>query len=218
MNKIKEIITKVISKDHKKFIEGIDFILKIENNKKKNSTISPISGFMNLPNGIGRNLRLLIISNGIDVNYPYSNKGADDLCGGDELIKKLKDRDIKLNFDYCLSDIKTLPSLSSIARILGPPGLMPSIKKGTADNNLSSLIADFVSNGRILFKSDKFGNIHLRIGSRNFGIDEIYENIKSVISYVKKLKYDDNRSIIIHNKSIIKTTMGKPFFIDISDI
>lgn len=204
--------------DSRKFTEGVELVARVRN-AKKNDNFEILSGSLNLPNGLGRDLKLLIISKDINSNYEYDRKSKYDICGGIDLIQKIKDDELKLNFDYCLSDIQTLPSLSApLAKILGPRGLMPNVKKGTAGNDIKTLINDFTVNGKILFKSDKYGNIHLRIGSSAFSVDQVYDNILSVMNAINKVKIDSERSLTIDSSVTIKTTMGKPLRINISDV
>ena len=136
-----------------------------------------VRGTVNLPNGSGKEIRVLVFTEKPDEAL---SAGA-DIAGLDDLISKIKDG--WLDFDVALSTTGAMKSVRSIARVLGPRGLMPTPKAGTVTDDMDAAVKA-VKAGRVEFKMDKTGALAVVIGKRSFSQEQLEENAKSALEAV----------------------------------
>ena len=136
-----------------------------------------VRGTVNLPNGSGKEIRVLVFTEKPDEALSV---GA-DIAGLDDLISKIKDG--WLDFDVALSTTGAMKSVRSIARVLGPRGLMPTPKAGTVTDDMDAAVKA-VKAGRVEFKMDKTGALAVVIGKRSFSQEQLEENAKSALEAV----------------------------------
>ena len=136
-----------------------------------------VRGTVNLPNGSGKEIRVLVFTEKPDEAL---SAGA-DMAGLDDLISKIKDG--WLDFDVALSTTEAMKSVRSIARVLGPRGLMPTPKAGTVTDDIDAAVKA-VKAGRVEFKMDKTGALAVVIGKRSFSQEQLEENAKSALEAV----------------------------------
>jgi len=136
-----------------------------------------VRGTVNLPNGSGKEIRVLVFTEKPDEAL---SAGA-DIAGLDDLISKIKDG--WLDFDVALSTTEAMKSVRSIARVLGPRGLMPTPKAGTVTDDMDAAVKA-VKAGRVEFKMDKTGALAVVIGKRSFSQEQLEENAKSALEAV----------------------------------
>ena len=165
-----------LSKQSKvKFDESIELSFSLGVDPKQTS--QSVRGTVNLPHGSGKDVKVLVFTENPD---EATSLGADH-AGLDDLIKKIKDGWV--DFDVALSTTSAMKSVRSIARVLGPRGLMPTPKAGTVTDNLEEAIKD-VKAGRAEFKMDKTGAMAVLIGKRSFSTEQLVENANSAIQAV----------------------------------
>lgn len=136
-----------------------------------------------LPNGTGNNLRIAVFSEP-DYVQEMLKLGA-NIAGSDDLIEDITAG--KLNFDILITTPQLMPKLAKLGRVLGPKGLMPSPKSGTVTQNLSEAINEF-KKGKLEYRADKTGIVHLIFGKVNFSTDQLKENLLSVYNSIEKNK------------------------------
>jgi len=136
-----------------------------------------VRGTVNLPNGSGKEIRVLVFT---EKPNEALSAGA-DMAGLDDLISKIKDG--WLDFDVALSTTEAMKSVRSIARVLGPRGLMPTPKAGTVTDDIDAAVKA-VKAGRVEFKMDKTGALAVVIGKRSFSQEQLEENAKSALEAV----------------------------------
>jgi large subunit ribosomal protein L1 len=165
-----------LSKQSKvKFDESIELSFSLGVDPKQTS--QSVRGTVNLPHGSGKDVKVLVFTENPD---EATSLGADH-AGLDDLINKIKDGWV--DFDVALSTTSAMKSVRSIARVLGPRGLMPTPKAGTVTDNLEEAIKD-VKAGRVEFKMDKTGAMAVLIGKRSFSTEQLVENANSAIQAV----------------------------------
>lgn len=165
-----------LSKQSKvKFDESIELSFSLGVDPKQTS--QSVRGTVNLPHGSGKDVKVLVFTENPD---EATSLGADH-AGLDDLIKKIKNGWV--DFDVALSTTSAMKSVRSIARVLGPRGLMPTPKAGTVTDNLEEAIKD-VKAGRVEFKMDKTGAMAVLIGKRSFSTEQLVENANSAIQAV----------------------------------
>ena len=158
-----------------KFDESIELSFSLGVDPKQTS--QSVRGTVNLPHGSGKDVKVLVFTENPD---EATSLGADH-AGLEDLIAKIKDGWV--DFDVALSTTSAMKSVRSIARVLGPRGLMPTPKAGTVTDNLEEAIKD-VKAGRVEFKMDKTGAMAVLIGKRSFSTEQLVENANSAIQAV----------------------------------
>jgi large subunit ribosomal protein L1 len=136
-----------------------------------------------LPNGTGKSLRIAVFTEA-DYVAEVLKMGA-TIAGSDDLIEDISLG--KLDFDLLITTPQNMPKLAKLGRILGPKGLMPSPKSGTVTQNLNSTINEF-KKGKVEYRADKTGIVHLSFGKSNFTESQLKENLLSVFNSIEKNK------------------------------
>lgn len=158
-----------------------------------------------LPHGTGKKVRVLVFAQG-DAARAAEEAGA-DVVGGDELITKV-DQENFFDFDVAIATPDIMGKVGRLGRKLGPRGLMPNPKSGTvvAAADLPRTINE-VRGGRVEFRNDKTGLLHIAVGKVSFTSDQLYDNMVSVMETVKAVKPTSSKGTYIRSVTVT-TTMG----------
>ncbi len=159
-----------------------------------------VRGTASLPHGTGKKQKIAAITSNPDA----AKAAGAHIAGGEELIKDIQAG--KMDFDVLVAEPAFMPKLAPVAKILGPRGLMPSPKNGTVSPDIAKAI-DELSKGKISFKNDNTGNIHMVVGSALFSADKLRENIQAAYDAVKAAKPAAMKGTFIKNVTLA-TTMG----------
>ena len=184
-----------------KFDESVDIAIRLGVDPKKANQM--VRGVVTLPNGTGKNLRVLALVPP-DKENEAKEAGADHV-GLDEYLQKIKDG--WTDVDVIVTMPSIMGKLGPLGRVLGPRGLMPNPKTGTVTMDIKKAISD-VKGGKIDFKVEKNGIIHAAIGKVSFSTDKIFENADEFIKTVIKLRPSTTKGIYI--KSIFMSTTMSP--------
>ncbi len=161
-----------------------------------------VRGTVALPHGTGKTLRVAVVCQGENVNKAKA-AGADHV-GSADLILKIEQG--FLDFDCLIATPDMMKDLSKLGKVLGPRGLMPSPKAGTVTQDVERALRE-VKAGRVEFKNDKQGGIHLGVGKRSFTAEQIFNNAQQVIDAISHAKPASIKGIFI--KSVyLSSTMG----------
>ena len=183
-----------------KFDESVDIAIRLGVDPKKANQM--VRGVVTLPNGTGKNLRVLALVPP-DKENEAKEAGADHF-GLDEYLQKIKDG--WTDIDVIVTMPSVMGKLGPLGRVLGPRGLMPNPKTGTVTMDIKKAISD-VKGGKIDFKVEKNGIIHAAIGKVSFSSNKIFENADEFIKTVIKLRPSTTKGAYV--KSIfMSTTMG----------
>ena len=181
-----------------KFDSSVDIAVNLGVDPKKAD--QNIRGVVTLPNGTGKDVKVLALVTP-DKEDEAKNAGA-DLVGLDEYIKKIKDGWTEVDVIITMPSI--MGKLGPLGRILGPRGLMPNPKTGTVTMNIGKAIED-VKAGKIDFKVDKNGVIHVSIGKVSFDAKKIFENALEVINHIIKVKPSSSKGLYLKSISMSST-------------
>jgi large subunit ribosomal protein L1 len=162
-----------------------------------------------LPNGIGKQIRIAILTN--EENFEEAKSTGADIVENDNLIEQINKGNI--DFDLLITTPNMMPKLAKLGRILGPKGLMPSPKSGTVTNNLEVTVKEF-KKGKFEYKADKTGIVHVNFGKTNFTNNQLTENLKALYKSIEQ-----NRPSGVKGKYFkslfICTTMGSSLRLDL---
>ena len=193
-----------------KFDSSIDIAVRLGVDPKKSNEM--VRGVVNLPNGTGKELRVLALVTP-DKENDAKEAGA-DMVGLDEYLQKIKDG--WTDVDVIVTMPSIMGKLGPLGKVLGPRGLMPNPKTGTVTMDIKKAIID-VKSGKIDFKVDKSGIIHASLGKSSFDPKKIHENVDEFLKTVIKLKPSTTKGTYV--KSIfLSSTMSPSIPIDLKEI
>jgi len=176
-----EAVEKIKSFTSVKFDQTIECVLQLGIDAKQAEQL--IRGSISLPHGIGKQKKVIAFCE--DSNVEAAKKAGAIEAGCDELIKKISEG--WLDFDVAVASPKVMAKVSKLGKTLGPQGKMPSPKKGTVTDDLMTTVAEFTA-GKVEFKNDAGGNVHLVVGRQSFEAQKLIENIETFVSHIKKIK------------------------------
>ncbi|KKR48639.1 MAG: 50S ribosomal protein L1 [Candidatus Magasanikbacteria bacterium GW2011_GWC2_40_17] len=184
-----------------KFDATLEVHLRLGIDPKKGE--EQIRGTIVLPNSFGKSK---IVAAFVEAGKEDEAKAAGaDLVGAEEMIEEIA-KTQKINFDVAVATPSMMPKLAKVAKILGPKGLMPNPKTETVGPNIKKIIEE-LKKGKLAFKNDDGGNIHVAVGKVSFPTDKILANLQAVLDVIKKIKPASSKGTYIKN-SILTSTMG----------
>ncbi len=203
---LEEGVKLLLETTYTKFDEGVDLAVRLGVDPKKSDQM--VRGTVVLPHGTGRKVRVLVFAKG-QKEKEASDAGA-DVVGGDDLIEKISKG--WLEFDKAIATPDMMGLVSKLGKILGPRGLMPNPKVGTVTFDLERAIKE-IKAGKVEFKVEKAGIIHVPVGKVSFGFDRILENIKTILEMILRAKPPTSKGIYLRSIGL-STTMGPGIKID----
>jgi large subunit ribosomal protein L1 len=164
-----------------------------------------------LPHGTGKSVRVLVFAQG-DAAQAARDAGA-DFVGADELLTQI-DRENFFDFDIAIATTDMMAKVGRVARKLGPRGLMPNPKSGTVvpGEDLARTIKE-VRGGRVEFRNDKTGLLHVGVGKVSFSEQQITENIAALMEAVKSIKPSSIKGTFVRSVTFT-STMGPGIPVD----
>jgi len=163
-----------------------------------------------LPNGTGQKVRIAVVTRGEKV--AEATKAGADIAGEEELVDSINKGE--MNFDLLISTPDMMPKVAKLGRVLGPRGLMPNPKAGTVTTDLAAAIKEFKA-GKLEFRADKAGIVHVRFGKASFSEDALLENLKVLQATIEKNKPSGAKGKFWRSL-FITSTMGPSVEIDIN--
>jgi large subunit ribosomal protein L1 len=161
-----------------------------------------------LPKGTGKTKRIAVLIQNEKITPEIQSLG--DIVGSETLINLITQG--QLNFDILLATPDMMPKLAKLGRILGPKGLMPSPKAGTVTTDIVGAINEF-KGGKIEYRADKTGIVHLSFGKANFSTEDLLENLTSVYTSIEQNKPTGVKGRYFKTLYIC-STMGPSILID----
>ena len=181
-----------------KFDSSIDIAVNLSVDPKKAD--QNVRGVVSLPNGTGKDVKVLAIVSP-DKEEEAKKAGA-DMVGLDDYIKKIKEG--WTDVDVIITMPSVMGKLGPLGKVLGPRGLMPNPKTGTVTMNVGKAVEE-VKAGKIDFKVDKNGIVHVSIGKASFDSVKIYQNAKEVIDHIVKIKPSSSKGNYLKSISMSST-------------
>jgi large subunit ribosomal protein L1 len=193
-----EAVSKVKSFKSTKFDQSIECVLHLGIDTKQADQL--VRGSLSLPHGIGKQKKVIAFCD--DTEADAAKKAGAIEAGADDLIKKVADG--WLDFDVAIASPKVMGKVGKLGKVLGPQGKMPSPKNGTVTNDIATAVSEFTA-GKIEFRNDTGGNIHVVVGKQSFDANKLVDNIEAVVSYIKKVKPASSKGTYIKKMSISAT-------------
>lgn len=172
-----------------------------------------VRGSVVLPNGLGRQLKVLVIAQGEKLKE--AEEAGADYAGGEDIINKIASENW-IDFDVVIATPDMMPKMAKLGKILGPRGLMPNPKVGTVTTDVKRAVTE-AKKGRVEFKVDKTGNLHVPVGKISFDANKLVENILAVVDAVLKAKPSGAKGQYMRNV-VLKTTMSPAVKLDLKSI
>ncbi len=170
-----------------------------------------VRGSVVLPHGLGRELKVLVLAEG-EYQKIAKDAGA-DYVGGEDLINKIA-KEEWVDYDVVIATPEIMPKVAKLGKILGPKGLMPNPKTGTVTTNIKQAIEE-AKKGRVEFRVDKTGNIHMPVGKISFENQKLIQNIYTAIDAVVKAKPPGAKGQYVRNISL-SLTMSPAVKVDVA--
>lgn len=190
-----------------KFDETVEVTMVLGVDPRKADQL--VRGTIVLPHGLGKSKRVAVIAGSPDKQREAQEAGADEV-GGDDLVDKIKGG--YLDFDALIATPDMMRSVGTLGKILGPRGLMPNPKTGTVTVDVANAVKETKA-GKVEYRVDKTGVIHVPVGKVSFSPEKITENAKSLIDAVIRAKPATAKGKYV-KKVNVATTMGPGILID----
>lgn len=190
-----------------KFDETVEVTMVLGVDPRKADQL--VRGTLVLPHGLGKSKRVAVIAGSPDKQREAQEAGADEI-GGDDLVDKIKGG--YLGFDALIATPDMMRSVGALGKILGPRGLMPNPKTGTVTPDVATAVKETKA-GKVEYRVDKTGVIHVPVGKVSFSVDNITANAKALIDAVIKAKPSTAKGKYV-KKVNVATTMGPGILVD----
>ena len=160
-----------------------------------------LRGTLTLPHGNGKTKKILAVTNKVE----EATAAGADFVGGKEILEKIKSENW-FDYDVIVATPDMMGELGKLGKLLGPKGLMPNPKTGTVSPDIAKAITE-VKAGKVTYRADKEGNMHVVAGQLSFNDEKLLENIKAVCNQVIKVKPQACKGVYIKN-CVLSSTMG----------
>ncbi len=196
-----------------KFDETVD--LHLHTNLDPRQADQQIRGVVNLPAGTGKRVRILVFAEG-EAERAAREAGA-DYVGADELIQKIQNENWT-DFDVAIAVPQVMSKVGRLGRILGTRGLMPNPKAGTIvqPEDLPRVIRE-TRQGRVEYRLDRTGNVHVPIGKASFTAEQLMENFSALMEAILRAKPAGLKGAYIR-KATVTSTMGPGVHVDLAPL
>lgn len=189
------------------FDSSVELALRLNLDTKKAD--QQLRGALVLPNGTGKTKKVLVIAKGEKATQ--AKEAGAEYVGDTDMLEKIE-KENWFDFDTIIATPDMMPALGKLGKVLGPKGLMPNPKTGTVTMDVKKAVEE-VKKGRVEYRTDSYGNVHVLVGKVSFDDAKLVENINAFVSLIVKSKPSVVKGKYIQNISI-SSTMGPGIKID----
>lgn len=194
-----------------KFDETIELAFRLGVDPRQSDQM--VRGTVPLPHGSGKTVRVLVFAKSGTAADAAREAGA-EFVGFEDMIKKCQDG--WTDFDVAVATPEAMVEVRKLGKVLGPRGLMPNPKTGTVTDDTANAVRE-VKAGRVEFKVDKTGNIHVPVGKASFETGKIVDNVQAVIDAVSKARPSSVKGTYIRSCTL-SATMSPPVHLDVKQL
>jgi large subunit ribosomal protein L1 len=203
---INEALDKVKALSTAKFDETVELAVRLGVDPRKAEQI--VRGTLSLPAGTGKTNRVAVFAAG-EAAQAARDAGADEV-GADDLVAKVAGG--FLDFDVAIATPDLMGQVGGLGRVLGPRGLMPNPKTGTVTMDVAKAVSEF-KGGRVEYRTDKIGNVQLRVGKVSFSREDLVKNVQAVLDELVRVKPASAKGRYLMSVTV-SSTMGPGVKID----
>ena len=203
---IPEALDKVKALATAKFDETVELAVRLGIDPRKAEQL--VRGTLSLPAGTGKTNRVAVFAAG-EAAQAARDAGA-DVVGAEDLVAKVAGG--FLDFDIAIATPDLMGQVGGLGRVLGPRGLMPNPKTGTVTTDVAKAVTEF-KGGRVEYRSDKIGNVQLRVGKVSFSRDDLARNVQAVVDEIVRVKPASAKGRYVMSITV-SSTMGPGVKID----
>ena len=189
-----------------KFDETVEMAVRLGVDPRKADQM--VRGTVALPSGTGKDVRVAVFAAG-DAATEAREAGA-DFVGGDDLVNQVQGG--MLDFDVAIATPDLMGQVGKLGRVLGPRGLMPNPKTGTVTMDVGKAVTEF-KGGRVEYRTDKFGNVHVPVGKVSFDRTKLLDNVRAVLDELQRAKPAAAKGRYVRSVTIA-STMGPGIKLD----
>ena len=194
-----------------KFDESVDAVFTLSIDPRKADQL--VRGTVSLPHGTGKSIRVLVFAES-DGAREAEAAGA-DIVGGKDLAEAIT-AGRALDFDIAIALPDMMRHVGKLGPILGPRGLMPNPKSGTVTSNVGKAVSEFKA-GRVEYRNDRYGNVHLPVGRVSFEALSLAENFGAAADELVRARPASAKGRFLH-KVAVSSTMGPGVRIDPGEV
>ncbi len=192
-----------------KFDESIDIAVRLGIDPKQSD--QQVRGAIALPHGLGKNVRVVVFAKG--PKEAEAKAAGADFVGAEDLVAKINGG--WLDFDKCIASPDMMATVSKVAKVLGPRGLMPNPKVGTVTMNVGEAVTA-EKKGKLDFRVDKAGIVHVSIGRKSMGAVKLKDNFDAFIQAIVKAKPATSKGTYLRSMTVA-STMGPGVKLDANE-
>ncbi len=192
------------------FDESVDVVYHLGIDARQADQL--VRSTVSLPHGTGKDVKVVVFAN--DQAQEAEDAGA-DIVGGKELGEKIA-AGMPLDWDVTIASPDMMPVVGKLGQLLGPRGLMPNPKSGTVTKDIGKTVAAFKA-GRVEYRNDRYGNVHVPIGRVSFDGDALVDNLLAVSDEIQRAKPASSKGKYMQ-KVVLSSTMGPGIKVDPSAI
>ena len=195
---VREAVRKLKQFANTKFDQTVELAVRLGIDPRKADQM--VRGSVVLPHGTGRQVRVAVFAQGEKARE--AEEAGADVIGAEDLVQRIQQGQI--DFDVCIATPDMMKLLRPLGRILGPRGLMPSPRNGTVTNDVADTVRQFKL-GRVEFRADAGGNVHIPVGKLSMPEEALVENIETALQTIRALRPAAVRGQYVRNVALSAT-------------
>ena len=194
-----------------RFDESVDAVFNLGIDARQADQL--VRGTVSLPHGTGKEVRIAVFADGESIRE--AEEAGADIVGGKELADEISGGGA-IEFDLAIATPSMMPVVGKLGPVLGPRGLMPNPKSGTVTPDVGKAVAEFKA-GRVEYRNDRYGNVHVPIGRVSFEAEQLLENLGAVADEIIRAKPAVAKGRYMR-KVAVSSTMGPGVRVDPAEI
>jgi large subunit ribosomal protein L1 len=173
-----------------------------------------VRGTVSLPHGTGKAVRVVVFADGEQARA--AEEAGADVVGAADLVAELEGGQRSIDWDVTIAHPSSMADVGKLGKLLGPRGLMPNPKAGTVTTDVGKTVEEFKA-GRVEYRNDRYGNVHVPIGKVSFTTDQLVTNLAATVDELKRAKPAASKGRYM-SKLTLSSTMGPGVRVDVNTL